>query len=165
MVIFKSVCYNGIIKICVNGKTLLGYIAPRAFFFIRRYIFMPHSPPRPCRQPGCPNLTHDRYCAVHAPAHQRDSAHKRGYDSRWRRWSIISSRTVEINGSCGMRQTGNRYASGAMTKRQVPLTVYLCISMIFNYWEGEKISPNRATFYRRPPSREKSRFQMGYSCG
>lgn len=46
---------------------------------------MPHSPPKPCRQPGCPNLTHDRYCAIHAPAYQRDSAHKRGYDSRWRR--------------------------------------------------------------------------------
>ena len=46
---------------------------------------MPTKPPKPCRHPRCPNLTHGSYCDVHAPAHRRDGAHKRGYDSKWQR--------------------------------------------------------------------------------
>jgi 5-methylcytosine-specific restriction protein A len=49
---------------------------------------MPTRPPKPCAQPGCPALTHARFC----PAHQRDrerergSAAARGYDADWRRF-------------------------------------------------------------------------------
>lgn len=27
---------------------------------------MPYSPKKPCRYPGCPRLTHNTYCDVHA---------------------------------------------------------------------------------------------------
>ena len=46
---------------------------------------MPYRPQSPCRQPGCPNLTHDGYCPKHAPANKRDSTAKRGYGSRWQK--------------------------------------------------------------------------------
>ena len=46
---------------------------------------MPHSPPKPCRQPGCPNLTHESYCPTHAPLHKRATASERGYGSKWQR--------------------------------------------------------------------------------
>ena len=45
---------------------------------------MPKNPPKPCRQPGCPNLTHNKYCSIHAPIHKRDSAYKRGYNGKWK---------------------------------------------------------------------------------
>lgn len=55
---------------------------------------MPSKPPRPCRYPGCPELTADptRYCDAHLKLtrrHQdreRGSSTERGYDGRWRRY-------------------------------------------------------------------------------
>jgi 5-methylcytosine-specific restriction protein A len=54
---------------------------------------MPFAPATPCKHIGCPQLTHDRYCADHAPLHpryvrpedSRPSPHKRGYDAEWRK--------------------------------------------------------------------------------
>ena len=45
---------------------------------------MPYKPKSPCRQPGCPELTHEPYCEKHAPINRRESSSKRGYGSRWR---------------------------------------------------------------------------------
>jgi len=50
---------------------------------------MPYKPKRPCRQPGCPNLTDNQvgYCNAHSQAadNYRDSAIQRGYDQTWRK--------------------------------------------------------------------------------
>lgn len=53
---------------------------------------MPKRPPRPCKHPGCPNLSFTGYCEEHAPAvpvsssnHKRPSAARRGYDRTWQR--------------------------------------------------------------------------------
>lgn len=53
---------------------------------------MPRSAARPCRRPGCPNLTREgRYCAEHRRERQEDyeanrpSSSARGYDARWQR--------------------------------------------------------------------------------
>lgn len=53
---------------------------------------MPRKPPRPCRQPRCPHLTHDTsgYCITHSDKRgeydrQRGSAGDRGYDHRWKK--------------------------------------------------------------------------------
>lgn len=50
-------------------------------------ICMPKKPAKPCRHPGCPELTEGKYCAAHAKLHFRDreSSSGRGYDSRWRK--------------------------------------------------------------------------------
>ena len=45
---------------------------------------MPRKPMRPCRHPGCPNLSDQVYCTVHRGQYQRENAAQRGYDSRWR---------------------------------------------------------------------------------
>ncbi|WEV83486.1 HNH endonuclease [Bacillus velezensis] len=44
---------------------------------------------KPCNEPGCPNLTREGYCEQHKrikPAYDqyRESAAKRGYNSKWR---------------------------------------------------------------------------------
>ena len=49
---------------------------------------MPRKALKPCKHPGCPNLTDGLYCAEHQPLHpDRPSAAKRGYGSRWQRLS------------------------------------------------------------------------------
>lgn len=54
---------------------------------------MPHSPSRPCRKPGCHNLTRNRngFCDVHQNYDKKKydkrrlSAQERGYDYKWRK--------------------------------------------------------------------------------
>lgn len=46
---------------------------------------MPRKPLRPCKHPGCPELTDNRFCKNHSNLHERKSASKRGYDSRWKK--------------------------------------------------------------------------------
>lgn len=53
---------------------------------------MPVKPARPCSHPGCPELTHERFCEQHAKAedahyrkYQRDPKINRRYGSRWRK--------------------------------------------------------------------------------
>ncbi len=48
---------------------------------------MPYKPARPCKYPGCPQLTHKSFCLQHSAVYQqkRGSSSKRGYDHRWRK--------------------------------------------------------------------------------
>jgi 5-methylcytosine-specific restriction enzyme A len=53
---------------------------------------MPIKPKKPCRYPGCPELTHDRYCPKHKKRaeaqydrYQRDPEHDKRYDHNWRK--------------------------------------------------------------------------------
>ncbi|MHB1154853.1 MAG: HNH endonuclease [Eubacteriales bacterium] len=52
---------------------------------------MPTRPKTPCSHPGCPKLSHERYCEEHKKAevaryekYQRDPAVRKRYGSRWR---------------------------------------------------------------------------------
>lgn len=46
---------------------------------------MPYKPKRPCRFPGCSNLSDKVYCEAHRKWDSRETAAERGYDARWRR--------------------------------------------------------------------------------
>ena len=52
---------------------------------------MPINPPRSCNEPGCPNVTHSKYCNKHAAEHtrvhtrERVGSNKQGYNNHWRR--------------------------------------------------------------------------------
>jgi 5-methylcytosine-specific restriction protein A len=48
-------------------------------------ITMPRKPLKPCKHPGCPELTENRFCKKHRNIYERKSANARGYDSRWRK--------------------------------------------------------------------------------
>lgn len=50
---------------------------------------MPRKPKKPCKHPGCPQLTNDHYCDQHAKLHinDREKAFERGYNSRWQKAS------------------------------------------------------------------------------
>lgn len=65
---------------------------------------MPKRPKRPCSAPGCPNLTDDRFCEVHAKQdaqryeqHQRDPATRRRYGRAWKR---IRDRYISTHPLC-----------------------------------------------------------------
>lgn len=65
---------------------------------------MPKKPEKPCRHPGCPELTEGKYCPAHTKLHltDRESSSGRGYDSRWRkarrRFLKLHPLCVECNG-------------------------------------------------------------------
>ncbi|MBJ7887986.1 HNH endonuclease signature motif containing protein [Bacillus licheniformis] len=49
-----------------------------------------NKPLKPCNEPGCPTLTREGYCKQHKrdkPVYDqyRESAARRGYDSKWRK--------------------------------------------------------------------------------
>ncbi|WP_026523286.1 HNH endonuclease [Butyrivibrio sp. MB2005] len=50
---------------------------------------MPMKPKKPCKHPGCPKLTDEKYCEEHAAMHRSDraGAASRGYNAAWRRES------------------------------------------------------------------------------
>ena len=73
---------------------------------------MPMKPLKPCRHPGCPNLTDERYCLQHSPLYQRASAHKRGYTSKWQRRSKQFLKKHPLCVSC--KQNGKLSLTGAI---------------------------------------------------
>lgn len=60
---------------------------------------MPTKPKKPCRHPGCSELTNNKYCEFHSALHveERPNAAKRGYDNRWR---IARNRFLKSNPLC-----------------------------------------------------------------
>lgn len=52
---------------------------------------MPLSLPKPCKKPGCPNVTRGYFCGEHStyrPPHDRDNrpnANSRGYNWQWQK--------------------------------------------------------------------------------
>lgn len=48
---------------------------------------MPIKPKKPCKHPGCSELTYAKYCNTHNELYKNErlSAAERGYDSRWRK--------------------------------------------------------------------------------
>lgn len=59
----------------------------------------PRKPLKPCKHPGCPELTSENYCDKHSSlqVNRRASAKERGYDSRWR---TASKRYLNNNPLC-----------------------------------------------------------------
>lgn len=63
---------------------------------------MPTKPLKPCRYPGCPELTKNKYCEKHMNLHRnkRESARRRGYDSRWNKMRKIFLKNNPICVEC-----------------------------------------------------------------
>lgn len=84
----------------------------RAFFIWRDDM---QKPLKPCNEPGCPTLTREGYCEQHKrekPAYDRyrESAARRGYDSKWRkaRWEYLSKYPFCASCMKEGRQAGSR---------------------------------------------------------
>ena len=62
---------------------------------------MPYKPKRPCRHPGCPNLSDGLYCEAHVVGDARESAAVRGYDRRWQATRARFLRMHPLCAECG----------------------------------------------------------------
>ena len=74
---------------------------------------MPHRPKKPCRFPGCPNLTDEQYCDKHRKAarrqydkYERDANVHRTYGFRWQK---IRKRYVAAHPLCELCLKEGRY--------------------------------------------------------
>ena len=70
---------------------------------------MPSKPKRPCSYPGCPKLTHGRFCEEHAKKeaqryekYDRDPAVRRRYGRAWKRIRDATQRPTHCV-SCASR--------------------------------------------------------------
>lgn len=86
---------------------------------------VPFKPKTPCRHPGCPELTHERFCPQHAKAEderyrrfQRDPKINRRYDKTW---SKIRTRYLDAHPLCEDCLEAGRTTPVAEVHHVVPL--------------------------------------------
>lgn len=86
---------------------------------------MPRKPQRPCRFPGCPNLTDGVYCEEHArQMEQHYEKFQRGYSpgKRYgRAWKRIRDRYVHKHPLCELCLKEGRYVAVEEVHHIVPL--------------------------------------------
>ncbi|WP_101912729.1 HNH endonuclease [Megasphaera vaginalis (ex Bordigoni et al. 2020)] len=88
---------------------------------------MPRKPKRPCRYPGCPNLTDGGvYCEKHEKVMQRRyEKFQRGYSpgKRYgRAWKRIRDRYIGRHPLCEMCLTNKRYIKAEEVHHIIPLS-------------------------------------------
>ena len=86
---------------------------------------MPYKPPKPCSYPGCPNLTHDRYCEKHQrevnrnyDRYHRDPESPGRYSGEWRQ---IRKMQLHRQPLCEMCLREGRYTAASLVHHIRPL--------------------------------------------
>lgn len=88
---------------------------------------MPRKPKRPCRYPGCPNLTDHKsgWCDVHEKKMQQHYEHfARGYDHRTRyggSWPKVRALYLHAHPLCERCAAAGRYVKAALVHHILPL--------------------------------------------
>lgn len=87
---------------------------------------MPYKPRTPCRHPGCPELSEQRYCPRHAKDEderyrrfQRDPAINRRYGAAWRK---IRARYLDAHPLCEDCLEAGRTTAAVEVHHVVPLS-------------------------------------------
>ena len=78
---------------------------------------MTTRPLRPCAHPGCPALVQSGRCRAHSRQveRQRGTAAERGYDARWRAYSLLFRAHHPL---CGMRGIGAPVTKDSVCARE-----------------------------------------------
>ena len=86
---------------------------------------MPSKPKRPCSYPGCPRLTHGRFCEEHAKQearryekYDRDPAVRRRYGRAWKR---IRDRYIQEHPLCEQCQAKGKLTPAEEFHHILPL--------------------------------------------
>lgn len=86
---------------------------------------MPTKPKRPCKYPGCANLTDGSYCDEHVKtARQNYERYARGYDSHERygsAWRKIRGRYLAAHPLCEKCAEAGRYVKAALVHHVRPI--------------------------------------------
>lgn len=87
---------------------------------------MPRKPKKPCRFPGCPNLTDDMYCADHVHImNARYNKYERPYDSSVRygaEWRKIRNRYIQAHPLCEMCRGRGLVVAATEVHHKIPLS-------------------------------------------
>ena len=78
---------------------------------------MPRKPKRPCRYPGCPNLSGGVYCEVHRALVARENATSRGYGSQWR---IARARFLRCHPLCAECMKQGKFTPATVVDHIIP---------------------------------------------
>jgi len=78
---------------------------------------MPMKPAKPCKHPGCPNLTHENYCVEHKSLYIRDSSSGRGYDYKWRK---LRKRFLQAHPLCEQCKRDSKLVGATVVDHIVP---------------------------------------------
>ena len=84
---------------------------------ISEELSMPYKAPKPCRHPGCPNVTNDGYCDLHRP-HRYDPDVQKQYDRRWR---SIRDLYISRHPLCELCLENGRYIPAQEVHHKLPL--------------------------------------------
>lgn len=86
---------------------------------------MPYKPAKPCAHPGCPALTHKRYCDAHArqearryEQHQRDPATAKRYG---RSWQAVRTAYLSAHPLCEMCLVVGKCVPAVLVHHRIPL--------------------------------------------
>jgi len=86
---------------------------------------MPYKPAKPCAHPGCPALTHSRYCDAHASQAHRDyNQYRRRPDSNktyGRRWHTIRDLYIAAHPLCEQCLSAGRCVPAEEVHHVVPI--------------------------------------------
>jgi len=83
---------------------------------------MPTKPLKPCRHPGCANVTATTYCPEHERLHPKDdsyrrTSHDRGYDVRWRKESKLF---LQAHPLCACCKNQGRLTAATVVDHKIP---------------------------------------------
>ena len=87
---------------------------------------LPYKSVKPCKQLGCPNLTHNRYCEVHAKEASRqyerfgrEPLHSKHYGTAWHK---IRKAFLAANPLCELCQQAGRLIPAELVHHKKKLT-------------------------------------------
>lgn len=111
----------------LQGKTCEGFsIARSCGSGVREVKRMPRKPLKPCKYPGCPNLTDGQFCPEHRKKvdrdynrFYRDPAHKERYHTA--AWHKIRAAQLARQPLCEMCTAEGRYVKATLVHHRVPL--------------------------------------------
>lgn len=96
---------------------------------------LPFKQKKPCKHPGCPELTFGGYCEKHSSLdiNKRASAKDRGYDSRWR---LARRRYLKQNPLCVNCLKDNKLVKAAVVDHIVPHRGDMVLFWDENNWQS-----------------------------
>jgi len=122
-------CYNGIsenFKEAFGGKSGgFSILHPAPQSVNRELIAMPYKPAKPCARPGCPALTHQRFCPDHArddagdyERYRRDPATRKRYGHSWQK---IRAAYLAAHPLCEVCEQDGKLTPAVLVHHRVPL--------------------------------------------
>lgn len=97
------------------------------FFYGRSVVTVPYKPMKPCAHPGCPNLTHNRYCEVHQRQADRDYDRYQRSKESFRKyhsgtWAKLRCMKLQRQPLCELCMKEHRYIQATLVHHILPLT-------------------------------------------